>query len=225
MARSMTCLERLYDHHAAAAVRAGIIVLLRERRVLAGSAMMWWLGRRSDLWCRGDELPNPGELLGARVAAIGEQAEVPDAVEALGQHVHEEPPNELAWLQGHGFVPVRAFEPVILVFERDTVRVGGDQAAVGDGDAMGVAGKVGQHLLWPGEGTLGIDEPVRLPQWAEVGLEGCCVGEMLVITEELEVACGMRLAQHSQHAPTKQACELQRARDSRAVRRSSTIRR
>src|SRR5215468_10955448 len=194
MARSMTCLERLYDHHAAAAVRAGIIVLLRERRVLAGSAMMWWLGRRSDLWCRGDELPNPGELLGARVA-----------VEALGQHVHEEPPNELAWLQGHGFVPVRAFEPVILVFERDTVRVGGDQAAVGDGDAMGVAGKVGQHLLGPGERTLGIDEPIRLPQWAEVALEGCGVGEMLIITKELEATRGMGRAQHSQHAPTKQA--------------------
>src|SRR5215472_3892251 len=205
MARSMTCLERLYDHHAAAAVRAGIIVLLRERRVLAGSVMMWWLGRRSDFWCRGDELPSAGELLSARVTAIGEQAEVPDAVEALGQHVHEEPANELARLERHGSVAVRAFEAIVLVFERDAVRVGADQAAVGDGDAMGVTGKVGQHLLWPGEGTLGIDEPVRLPQRAEVGLEGCCVGEMLTITEELEVACGVRLAQHSQHAPTKQA--------------------
>src|SRR5262249_38713356 len=144
------------------------------------------------------------ELLGARVT-IDEQAEVPDAVEALGQDVHEEPPNELAWLQGHGFVPVRAFEPVILVFERDAVRVGGDQSAVGDGDAMRVPGKVGQHLLWPSEGTLGIDEPVDLPQWAEVALEGCCVGEMLIITEELKAAGSVRLAQHSQHAATKQA--------------------
>ena len=63
-----------------------MIVLLRGRRVLAGSIIMW-LGRRSDLWCRGDELPSTGELLGARVTAIGEQAEVPDAVEALGQHL------------------------------------------------------------------------------------------------------------------------------------------
>src|SRR6516225_5516620 len=102
------------------------------------------------------------------------------------------PANELARLERHGSVAVRAFEAVVLVFERDAVRVGGDQAAVGDGDAMGVAAEVGQHLLWPGEGTLGIDEPVRLPQRAEVGLEGCCVGEMLIITEELEVACGVR---------------------------------
>src|SRR5262245_42547458 len=205
MARSATRLERFYDHHAAAAVRAGMIVLLRERRVLAGSVIMRWLRRWSELACRSDQLPSASELLGARVTTIDEQAVVPDAVEALWQHVHEEPPNELAWLQRHGFVPVRAFEPVILVFERDAARVGGDQAAVGDGDAMSVAGKVGQHLLWPSEGTLGIDEPVRVPQWAQVALEGCCVGEMLVITEELEAARGMRLAQHSQHAPTKQA--------------------
>src|SRR5262245_24403724 len=128
-----------------------------------------------------------------------------DAVEALGQHVHEEPANELAGLERHGFVPVRAFEAVVLVFERDAARVGRDQAAVGDGDAMGVAGQVGQHLLGPCERTLGIDAPVRRPQWAEVALEGCWVGEMLIITEELEAALGMRLDQHSQNAPAKQA--------------------
>src|SRR5262245_33994700 len=55
---------------------------------------------------------------------------------------------------------------------------------------MGVAGQVGQYLLWPCERTLGIDEPVRLPQRCQVGLEGCRVGEMLIITEELEAARG-----------------------------------
>jgi hypothetical protein len=60
---------------------------------------------------------------------------VPDAVEAPGQHVREEPANELARLEGHSFVPVRAVEVVVLVFERNTSRAGGDHAAVGDGDA------------------------------------------------------------------------------------------
>jgi hypothetical protein len=52
---------------------------------------------------------------------------------------------------------------------------------------------VGEHRLWPAERTLGIEEPVRPPQWAEVALEGCCVGEMLIITEELEApaACAV----------------------------------
>src|SRR5262245_22979180 len=147
MARTMTRLEGLDDHHAAAAVRAGMIVLLRERRVLAGCVIMRWLGRLRDLWCRGDELPRVGELFGAGANAIRQQAVVPDAVEALGQDVHEEAANELARLQRHGFVPVRAFEAVVLVFERDAVRVGGDQAAVGDGDALGVAGQVGEPAL------------------------------------------------------------------------------
>jgi hypothetical protein len=48
---------------------------------------------------RGDELASAGQLLGAGGAPIGEQAVVPDAMEAFGQHVHEEPTNELARLQ------------------------------------------------------------------------------------------------------------------------------
>jgi len=87
MARTMTWLERLDDDHAAAAVRAGMIVLVRERRFLAGSVIMRWLRRWGDLGCPGDELARAGELLGTCVAPVGEQAVVPDAVEALGQHL------------------------------------------------------------------------------------------------------------------------------------------
>jgi len=39
-------------------------------------------------------------------------------------------------------VPVRAVEAVVLVFERNACRAGGDQAAVGDGDAMSVLGQL-----------------------------------------------------------------------------------
>ena len=51
--------------------------------------------------------------------------------------------------------------------------------------------------------ALGIVERVLLPQRCQVGLGGCCVGEMLIITEELEAAGGARLAQHSRDAPTR----------------------
>src|SRR5215813_12465604 len=91
---------------------------------------MGWLGRGSVSGCRsdevaselswrGDQIASAGELLGAGASTIREQAVVPDAVEALGQDVHEEPANELARLERHGFVPVRAFNAVVLVFERD----------------------------------------------------------------------------------------------------------
>jgi hypothetical protein len=64
--------------------------------------MRWVLLRRRELGCRRDQLAWAGELLGARGTAVSEQAVVPDAVEALGQHVHEEAANELARLERHG---------------------------------------------------------------------------------------------------------------------------
>src|SRR5215470_6159622 len=142
MGRAARRLEPLDDQHAAAAMWAGMVNPFWARRFLARS-VLGWLACRIDLACRGDELASTGDLLGAGVFPIGEQAVVPDAVESLGQDVHEEPAHELAGLERHGLVAVRAFETIVLVFERDAIRVGGDQAAVGDGDAMSVAGKVG----------------------------------------------------------------------------------
>ena len=71
MARTMTWLEGLDDLHAAAAVRAGMVELLGEGCVLAGSVMGWLL-RRTDLGRRSDELASAGELLGAGASAIRE---------------------------------------------------------------------------------------------------------------------------------------------------------
>src|SRR5215468_1577145 len=95
MARTLTRLERLDDQHARAAMRAQMVMLLREYRVLAGSIIGWVLLGRWELG-RSDQLTSAGELLGARVTAIGEQTVVPDAVKALGQNVDEEPADELA---------------------------------------------------------------------------------------------------------------------------------
>jgi hypothetical protein len=44
MARTLTRLERVDDQHAATAMRTGMIELLREGCILAGS-IMGWLGR------------------------------------------------------------------------------------------------------------------------------------------------------------------------------------
>ena len=38
--------------------------------------------------------------------------------------------------------------------------VGADQATVGDGDPVGIAAEIGQHLLGRAERRLGIDDPV-----------------------------------------------------------------
>jgi hypothetical protein len=66
----------------------------------------------------------------------------------------------------------------------DTLLVGADQPAVGDCDAVGVAGEISEHLLGPGERPLGIDVPLGVVERFEPSLERCPVGEMSVRPEE-----------------------------------------
>ena len=49
--------------------------------------------------------------------------------------------------------------PVIFPFEADAGAIEGDDAGIGDGDAVGIAGEIGEHGIGAGEGTLGIDNP------------------------------------------------------------------
>ena len=56
--------------------------------------------------------------------AVGEQSIVADAVQALGQHVRQKAPNELAGWQSHGLIAIRPLDPVILPRERDAGLVG-----------------------------------------------------------------------------------------------------
>ena len=62
--------------------------------------------------------------------------------------------------------------------------VEGDQPAVGDGDAVGVARQIGQHRLGSAERALGVDDPFGLAQRRQIRREGLRVGEMGVIAEE-----------------------------------------
>ena len=56
--------------------------------------------------------------------------------------------------QRHGLVAARPLDPVILPPEGDAGVVGRDQAAIGDGDAVGVARQIGEHGLGPPNGRL-----------------------------------------------------------------------
>src|ERR1044071_619974 len=95
-----------------------------------------------------------------------------DAVKPLGQDVEQETPDELVRCKRHRAIPCLPVTAVILAAEGDAARVESDEATVRDGDAVGVAGEIGEYRLGPGEGRLGIDEPVLPPPWCEVGLEG-----------------------------------------------------
>ena len=76
----------------------------------------------------------------------GKQAVMTDAVKAARQHVQQEAADELVGGQRHDARLPPAVAPVVLVAEGDAGFVEGEQPAVGDGDAVGVARQVGKHL-------------------------------------------------------------------------------
>ena len=88
----------------------------------------------------------------------------------------------------HDFVSRAAIGAIILVAEGDAVVVGGDQPAVGDGDAVGVARRdrrapprVRRTAAWR-------RRPLDLAQRRQIRLEGSGVIEVGVVAEELELA-------------------------------------
>ena len=72
---------------------------------------------------------------------------------------------------------------------------------------MGVAGEIGEHRLGPGEGRLGIDEPVLLPQRREMGGEGPPIAQAVEIAEERQPARRVGVGEAGQEEPAEQARE------------------
>ena len=102
----------------------------------------------------------------------------------------------------------RSVLPVVLPGKGDMVVVAGDEATIGDGDAMGVAAEIGEHLRRPAEGLFGIDDPVHPPDCREMGCEAIRVGERRQFAEEAAV-----------HAERRR--RLRRSRNRRRNRRAS----
>jgi hypothetical protein len=75
------------------------------------------------------------------------------------QEMHKEAADELVGREPHDLLPGAAFDPVVLVFECDAGAVASEQAAVGYGDAVGVARQMGEHRFGAAEGALAVDYP------------------------------------------------------------------
>lgn len=72
---------------------------------------------------------------------VGEKAELTHAVEAGGKQVQEKPPDELVRMKAHDLLAITCIAPIILPSEGNMVVIKFDDAAVGDGDAMGCIGR------------------------------------------------------------------------------------
>lgn len=86
-------------------------------------------------------------------------AVVANAMEATWQDMEQEAADELVVGEDHDLLPVVAVTAVILVVQGDPVLVEADEAAVRDGDPVGVAGQIGEHRFRSGEGRFSVDDP------------------------------------------------------------------
>src|SRR6516165_7978411 len=171
--------EDLDDDHAAAAAWTG-----RLARIVGGSGGPVFFGI-----CNGEQLTRAGNAIGA--IALGEEAVVADAMQAFWQHVDEEASDELVGSQRHLLVPIVALDAVVLPLEGNALLVEGDQAAVGDGNAVGVTRQIGQHGLRSAERTLCVDDAFGLAQRGEISRKGLRLDEMSVVAEEVEAVALM----------------------------------
>ena len=96
-------------------------------------------------------------------------------------------------------------EPVILPFEGDALVVERDQTAVGDGNAVGIARKIAQHLPWSPERAFGVDNPIGVAQRRQIAREGPCIRQRGVFAEELELSGKVRRGELGKDQPPEQA--------------------
>ena len=133
MARRRAAREGLDDDHAAAATWTCRLVVI-DSIGIGGLALGFWPS---------EQLAGTRDVVGG--GGLGQQAVVADAVEALGQDVDEESTDELVCGECHALVSISALDSVVFPLEGDAVLVECDQAAIGDGNAVGIAGEIGQH--------------------------------------------------------------------------------
>ena len=90
-------------------------------------------------------------------SAIGEQAEMADADEAVGNHMEQEAAEKFVDRELHDLHTVAV--GVVAPAQADATVADGEQAVVGERNAVGVAAELGQHVLGPGEGGLAVHDP------------------------------------------------------------------
>ena len=183
--------QDLDDHHPTATAWA------RRRLRRFGSAVVIVLSIARDRGRHGQQLADQRQL-GAAMP-VGEEAPgsrrradlagagcVADALEPVGQNMQQEAAHELVGVEDHALGSRRV--AIIAPCKGDTGVVDRDEPVVGDGDAVGVAGKVGQHLLGAGKRALGVDQPFDAARRSQRRIEGGRLGERCQIAGEAQLA-------------------------------------
>jgi hypothetical protein len=118
--------------------------------------------------------------------------------------VLEEEADEFLSRHGHhlaeGVVVVGPPKGDLAVIERQ-------QALVADGDAVGIAAEVFQHMSGSAEGRLGINHPFFLFEGSQEWGEGAGIAQPFQISEKLQGASGVSLLESLQYQASKKSGE------------------
>ena len=89
--------------------------------------------------------------------------------ESFGNDVEQETADELVGSEGHGFFLILVL--AITIGEGDFAVINGQDAIVGEGDAVGVSAEVVEDVLGGAEGLFGVYDPGFFTQGVEQGQE------------------------------------------------------
>ena len=115
--------------------------------------------------------------------------------------VQQQTPQELHGVQRQGAQAVATL--VILVAEGHLAMLQGHEPVVGDGDAVGIAGQVLEHMLGVLDGLFGVDDPLLVAQGGEEPLPGRGLGECPTTTRQGELALAIEPLEPRQVQPPK----------------------
>src|SRR3954451_2550594 len=125
--------------------------------------------------------------------AVAEEAEVPDAVKPVRQHMDQKAPDELLTWEGHYLLA--AAVSVILPSEPHFAVVHGHKSVVGDGDAMSVTPDVVENLGRARERPLRVDHPLGVVGRRQMTAERRGLMQLTIRGEEVQLASAKCLVQ------------------------------
>src|SRR5712691_4754566 len=129
-------------------------------------------------------------------------------MEPLWEDVEEEAPDELVGGERHGAEPRLPVAAIVLVTEGHGALVEADEAAVREGDAVGVAGEIGEHRFGPGGGRwLDVEEPFLSPERGKMCGKGLPATQAFDLAEQCQPARRVGIGEPGQEEPPEQAGE------------------
>jgi len=142
---------------------------------------------------------------------------MPNANEAFRQYMEKESAEELSRSERHNFLGAAVC--VVLPLKTDSFSVKGNQAVIRNGNAMGVAAEIPQHLHRSAERSFGIDHPAPQMQAPEqlgklfrIGEDGGrpVAAEVAALTQPLQSGNELAAEDFSQHWDRQEEIRLGR---------------